>query len=241
MGFSFGAPHAIAAAAAPRLHPEIGGVVGFGGYRDLERTIRFMLTGRHEWNGRAHHLRPDPYGRWIVAGNYLAAVPGLEDALDVTAALRRLAAHAGDVGAPAWDAVYDPFKTEVRAGIAPVRRGLFDLIAPPSHQEPPLAEGERMAAALAAAATAVEPQMDPGPALSRVERPVHVLHGRDDHLLPFTEGLRMRQALPATTWSRATVTRLFGHTARDPWPGVLDGIREVALFLRALHDVLAIP
>ena len=53
--------------------------MGFGGYCDLERTLRFQFTGEHEWNGEAHSLRPDPYGRWIVGANYLTAVPGFED------------------------------------------------------------------------------------------------------------------------------------------------------------------
>lgn len=240
-GFSFGAPHAIAAAGAASLRADIGGVVGFGGYCDLERTIRFTLTGRHEWHGGAHHLRPDPYGRWIVAANYLAAIPGHEDATDVAAALRQLAAHAGDVGVPAWDARYDPLKVELRAGVAPQRHALFDLFAPPSDREPDPRDGERMATMLAHAAFVTEPEIDPAPALARVERPVHVLHGRHDHLIPFTESLRIHACLPSTTWSRATVTRLFGHAAQDPFPGVLQGIGEVVRFLRALNGVLAIP
>ena len=83
VGFSFGAPQALAAAGHPDLRHRLAGVVGFGGYCDLERTILFQLTGRHEWEGREHFLRPDPYGRWIVAANYVTSVPGLEDAGDV--------------------------------------------------------------------------------------------------------------------------------------------------------------
>ena len=50
-GFSFGSPQAIAASAHPDLRGRLAGVVGFGGYCDLERTVLFQLTGRHEWGG----------------------------------------------------------------------------------------------------------------------------------------------------------------------------------------------
>ena len=239
-GFSFGAPHAIAAAAAPSVHPEVGGVVGFGGYCDLQRTIRFMLTGRHEWGDASYHLPPDPYGRWIVAANYLTAVKGHEDAQDVADALRRLAAIAGDDGAPSWDPRYEPAKAELRSTVAAERRALFDLFAPASDAEPDLDEGERMAERLAEAAARVHPAMDPGPSLARVRRPVHVLHGRYDRLIPFTEGLRLQRALAGAEWSRTTVTRLFGHSGQDPFPGVIEGARELTRFVRALHGVLGI-
>ena len=36
---------------------------------------------------RVYRMDPDPYGRWIVGGNYLTRIPGLEDAGDVASAL----------------------------------------------------------------------------------------------------------------------------------------------------------
>src|SRR6185436_17868084 len=78
IGFSFGAPHAVAAAALPELAWALRSVVGFGGYCDLLRTLRFLFLGEHDWRGERFHVTPDPYGRWIVAGNYLPHIPGLE-------------------------------------------------------------------------------------------------------------------------------------------------------------------
>ena len=83
IGFSFGAPHTIAAMADPAIRDRVLGAIGFGGYCHLESTINFMFTGEHEYGGQSHTLRPDPYGRWIVAANYLTSVPGYEDAGDV--------------------------------------------------------------------------------------------------------------------------------------------------------------
>ena len=145
VGFSFGAPHTVAAAGDPALRADVATAVGFGGYCDPRRTIHFMMTGQHEHNGDTIYLRPDPYGRWIVAANYLTDSVGYEGAIDVADALRRLATLAGDTGTPAWSPQYDRAKVQMGEGLAPDSRELFDLIAPPSHREPDVEEGAKLA------------------------------------------------------------------------------------------------
>lgn len=238
VGFSFGAPHAIACTAADRIRDDIAGVCGFGGYCSLEDTIRFMMSGRHAWRGTEHRIRPDPYGRWIVAANYLTGVPGHEGAVDVADALRSLARHAGDVGEASWDPVYDPVIRRLRSGVAPGRRALFDLFAPLSDAEAPPETDDELADALAEAGRRRDPLIDPAEALGRVEVEVHILHGRRDHLIPFTESLRLDEALTRAD-SRLTVTRLFGHSSQERVP-VGAALTEVPAFVRALSDVLTI-
>ena len=240
VGFSFGAPHTVAAAAHPTLRADIAGAVAFGGYCDLPRTIHFMMTGQHEHNGRQISLRPDPYGRWIVAANYLTDSAGYEGAADVADALRRLAAISGDTGAPAWSPQYDLTKLQIREGLAPGLRELFDLIAPPSDREPDIEEGAKLASVLAEGGKRVQPLMDPAQALAEVPHPVHVLHGRFDHLIPFSEGLRLREALPARSESHATVTRIFGHSAQDPLPSPMQAMREIPLLFTALSRIFGL-
>lgn len=239
IGFSFGSPQAVVASADPTIADDVGAVVGFGGYCDLERTVRFQLTGRHEWDGREHRLDPDPYGRWIVFANFLASIPGYDDAGDVERALRALAREAGDRRTPSWDPVYDPLKEALRREVAPARRELFDLFAPPSDREPPDLESERFAPLLADAARAEAPLMEPSPALGRVAGPVHLLHGRNDRLIPFTEALRMRRHIEPEALSQLSVTRLFAHSGEDERPRVVETVREGASFLRALGKLLA--
>jgi pimeloyl-ACP methyl ester carboxylesterase len=238
IGFSFGAPHTIAACGAPGLEGQIAGACGFGGYCSLETTFRFMMTGRHGWDGARHDLRPDPYGRWIAAANYLTGVPDHEDAEDVADALLRLAAHAGDVGAPSWNALYDPTIRELRAEIAEPRRQLFDLFARPSDSEAIGADADGLAEGLAAAARQADPLIDPADALGAVRCPVHVLHGRGDNLIPFTEAFRLAEALRNTD-VQLTVTRLFGHSGQGAFP-VARALREVPRFARALDRILTI-
>jgi len=240
VGFSFGAPHAIAACGSPELRDRVAGACGFGGYCSIETSLRFMMTGRHEWQGTQHRLAPDPYGRWIVAANYLTAIPEHHDAGDVTEALRRLAARAGDVGAPSWDPLYDDTIRGLRAGIEESRRWLFDAFATvsgePAELEPD--QASRLAHAMAEAARRTDPLIDPGPRLSAVQCPVHVLHGRDDQLIPFTESLRLRDAI-ARAPVRLTVTRLFGHSGHGVFP-FARAFREIPLFARALDAILSI-
>ena len=242
IGFSFGAPHAIASAGHPDLEGSVRGACGFGGYGELGSTFRFMMTGEHGWGDRSWVHRPDPYGRWIVAANYLTAVPAHADASDVAEALRKLAAHAGDHRRPSWDPVYDPVIDGLRNTIAEERRPLFDLFAPRSDRPADEARGSAvpsratLAEELAAAARLRDPQLDPAEPLGEVTRPVSLLHGRADHLIPFTEAYRLRSALTSTA-AAVTVTRLFGHSAQDPFP-LSSAFREVPAFARALDRLL---
>lgn len=239
IGFSFGAPHAIACAGAPEVADEVAGAAGFGGYCGLDSSFRFMMTGRHSWHGDDHFLRPDPYGRWIVAANYLTKVPGYEEAHDVARALEDLAVEASDDGALSWDPRYDATIRRLRAGIDESRREIFDLFAPHSDADLSAVVRPQLAEELAAVARRADPHIDPIEALGRVTRPVHVLHGRNDNLIPYSEAYRLAEVLPHDTVRGFTVTRLFGHSAQDSFP-FLRALNEVPVFLRALSGLLRV-
>ena len=238
LGFSFGAPQAIAASAHPDVVGRLAGVVGFGGYCDLERTLVFQFTGRHEWEGVTHQLRPDPYGRWIVGANYLTSVPGFEGAQPVADGLRRLASSAGDLGIMSWDARFDPMKDAIRQKLDPELRRVFEIFAPSSNAEPDPDAAEAMAHALAEAGRRVDPDIEAAPRFAGTVGPVRLMHGRHDHLIPHSEAFRLRSALPPSVDADLTVTRLFGHSSQDPLPGWVEGARETVLFLKGLSRVL---
>jgi hypothetical protein len=240
VGFSFSAPHAIATAADPELAGDIAGVVGFGGYCDLDSTMRFLMSGAKRDPRDAARVAPDPYGRWIVGANYLPAVPGIAGGREVAAALARLAIHVGGFTIPSWDVTYRPIIAELRGGLPPEHRYLFDLFAPPTGAVPDVRATDELAARLADAARAVDPALDPVDSLGRVRRPVHILHGRDDRLIDRAEAPKLRDALPPDTWSRVTITRLFGHSSQVPLP-LLRALHEVPRFSSALSAVLDVP
>jgi len=238
VGFSFGAVQALVAASDPRISPHLSGVFGFGGYRDLVSTFQFQMSGHFHWEGQDRYLQPDPYGRWIAAGNLLPHVSDLEDCQDVADALLRLAELAGDQRLAAWDPIYDPAKKDFRATIAPERRALFDLFAPQSGDGPTPEEAQPIVDGFHDAVTRVFPLLDPGPHLSRVTVPVRLVHGKEDHLIPFSETLKLETALAPHTDTKAVITGLFAHSDDHPVQSLFHGIRDGLVFFRALREIL---
>ena len=239
VGFSFGAPQAVIASSHPSVADRIAVTMTFGGYCDLVRTLRCQLTGLHEWRGVTHRIDPDPYGRWVLASNYLTAVAGREDAHDVAAALRSLALSSTERRIPAWDPSHGPLREALRASLPSCRRELFDLFAPPNGTTLFADDrSEAMAIDLAEACRRSEPLLDPAPALRGATVPVHLFHGRGDRLVPYTESLRLRDSLPAGLPARITVTGLFAHSADNRPSAVSDRIREGWGFFRGLQRAL---
>ena len=215
MGFSFGATQGLVAASDPALQGHLAGVAAWGGYADLLRAARFGFLGEHELDGRSYRADPDPYGRWILAGNYLPLLPELGDDDAVATALHGLALHAGRHMIRSWDPAMDPLKEEARATLTPSQQELFDLLAPPTHRELEPDERDQVRALvdrLIAAAIDHEPLLEAREHLRRVPVPIFLAHGRDDRLIPWTEMVRLRRALPESRVRYAAITPLFGHS-----------------------------
>jgi pimeloyl-ACP methyl ester carboxylesterase len=242
LGFSFGATQALVAAAGDTLAGEVRGIAAWGGYRDVRRLFRFGITGEHDWQGVRERMEPDPYGRWIMVGNYLTGIPGHGDATATAAAVHTLALEAGSAGIPSGAPVMDAAKRRLRATLPAAERPLFDLIAPPTGTAVDLAEGARMADLLASAALAADPLLDPGAHLSRLATPTLLAHGRDDRLIPYTEMLRLQRDVPPAARRGSTLTALFAHsggTRHELGPAgvATEAVRFVALLRRILERV----
>jgi hypothetical protein len=238
VGFSFGATQALITASHDAGIGEIRSVVGFGGYCDLRRTLTFQLTGEHEWEGTAYRLDPDPYGRWIVASNYLTRVRGYEAMGPVAAAAGELAAEAGRVGVYAADPLFDPLKADLRTRLTREEAEIWDLIAPPAGARPEVRRARELAEALVEAALLEHPVLDPAPLLPTLRTRLVLAHGRADHLIPFTETLRLRSRLPVDAPVDTFITRLFAHSTES---GGLPPHRypvEVTRYLRLLSRAL---
>ncbi|HEX2092296.1 MAG TPA: hypothetical protein VHG28_07830 [Longimicrobiaceae bacterium] len=239
VGFSFGATHALIAASHPELRERLHTVVGFGGYCDLRRAIRCMTTGEHDWQGIRYRIEPDPYGRWILAANYLTVVPGLEGMGVVARALHELAAEAGRRRTFAWEAEYDALKDELRRGLSPDEEEVWELLVPAQGQVPADLERARaLADALTDAALSVDPALDPLPALPGLRARIVLAHGEADRLIPFTETLRMHAALPPELDASVTITRLFAHSTGNAAVRAVEYGREGLRFMRLLHRAL---
>lgn len=241
IGFSFGATQALIAATDPVLDGHLAGVAAWGGYADIHRTTRFAFLGTHELDGRSYCLEPDPYGRWILAGNYLHLLPEHDSDRALSEALLGLAQEAGRLGIRSWSTEMDPKKEAARVELSLAQREVFDLIAPPAGYVYAEADRERvtdLVRRMTEAAVRHEPLLDPERYLPDVPVPVFLAHGRGDRLMPWTELVRLRRALPEGAVDYSAVTTLFAHSfgeRRLPTPRVL---LEVLRFIRLIRRML---
>ena len=241
LGFSYGATQSLVASTDPDLDGHLAGIAAWGGYADLVNSIRFGFMGGHELDGERHFLEPDPYGRWILAGNYLTLLPEHRDDEALGEALLGLALEAGRRGIMSWDAATDPLKAEARAALDPRQQETFDLLAPPAEHRPDVAEEGRLidlAERLAEAAASAEPMIDPTPYLPDVHVPVFLAHGREDRLMPWTELVRLRRALPDEVVQASGITSLFSHSFGERWLPTPSTIAEAVRFVRLMRRML---
>jgi len=236
IGFSFGATQVLMAAADPSMLGRLNAVVAFGGYSDLGRILRCLFVGEHEWEGVRYTVDPDPYGRWIVVGNFLTWIPGCEEMHAVAAAALELALEAGRRGEWAWGPHYDAMKAELSKDFTADERRIWEVIAPPSGVEPD-PEAARALAERFVAELERDPGLDPRPRLGDLRARVVLSHGRQDRLVPFTETLRMIRLLPPQTEATATITGLFAHSA-GAWLHPVHWLRETSTFVRLLDRAL---
>ncbi|MFL5385337.1 MAG: dienelactone hydrolase family protein [Longimicrobiaceae bacterium] len=237
VGFSFGATQVLMAAADPTMHGRLNAVVAFGGYCDSARMLRCLFAGEHEWDGVRYTLDPDPYGRWIVVGNYLTWLPGCEGMGAVARAALELALEAGRRGEWAWGPRYDAMKVELSKDFTPDERRIWEVLAPPSGVQPDLEAARALAERFAAEALKRDPGLDPRPHLGALRARVVLSHGRQDRLVPFTEALRLMTLLPPETGATATITGLFAHST-GAWLHPVHWLRETSAFVRLLDQAL---
>lgn len=236
VGFSFGAPQAIIAAANPALDGRVACVVAFGGYCSVEESSRFQFTGVHALDGREESLAPDPYARWVVGANYLAHIPDQRDAAGAAEALRALAAHAGDSNLLATDPGMEPERRRLAAGLEPPERSLFETLAPPAGTLPDPVAGARLAAGLGGVMAGI-PELNPVPYLASVNVPVRLLHGTADQLFPYTQTIKLGRAFPAGADVTTTVTGLFAHASGRDRTSLAHTAAEALRFLKALAGI----
>ncbi len=239
VGLSFGFPQVLRVGARLAERGLVRGLGGFGSYCRLADALRFGLTGQFRWRGRIRYLRPDPYGRWVVAANYLHRIPGCEDAEPASRALRRLALLAGERRVPSWDPSYDAAKEDLERSIPEEHRPLFRLFAPPADREPEPGPAREMSRLLADAAHRTHPELAPPAGIGDAPHPpVRLLHGRRDHLIPFTETLALERLLRNGVDVSATITGLLAHSRESGTTA--SRMRESVGFFAGLKELMAL-
>ncbi len=238
-GFSFGCPQVLIAATDPRVSGRIAGILGFGGYADPERVVRFLFTGEHAWEGTRERLDPDPYGRWVMGANFLPRVPGHAGREPVAEILRELASRAGEMQVPADGPAIEGLRAGMEREVPPSHRELFRVFAPPAGSLPEPNRAGEIAEGLCAALRGARGDADPRPFLSELRAPVRLIHGRSDRLIPWSETLRLEAAFPHDSDVHADLTGLFAHSKGSgrpaPWAAAAEGLGFLGALRRALR------
>lgn len=226
MSISFGSMPTLRLAA--RRPDALASVLVFGGFADFRRTLRFALRGEGE---RAN----DPLNAPAVVTNLLPFFGPEQGLVDDVArdALREalLEFCRRTWGRPAMkvERAYVPVALEIAQPLAAPLRPFFLQSCRVEPGIEPLVE-----AALVRAGSHFD-WIDPRGAFASIARPVTLVHGVSDDVIPFEESEALRTALAPHTEVTLHLTGLYGHTHVD---GVGRGPREIARELVSMTRIL---
>ncbi|WP_022728523.1 alpha/beta hydrolase [Fodinicurvata sediminis] len=219
VAISYAAGPALIAAsqAAPQDRPDF--MLAIGGYYDTENVVRYFTTGafRRPDNQDWQEGQPHPKARWM----FLQANAERLDNTDDASTLRRLAATKLSDPSASISALRSRLGPEGRAVLALLENDDPDEVT--AHIASLPEELRRELAALNLA----------GRFLDALDFPILLLHGRDDPVIPYSESLRLAEALPD---GRAEVTLTEGlmHVEMSD-SRISDGLRLYDLTVRLLE------
>lgn len=205
-GISYAVGPAVIAALEPDVRDHARFVMGIGPYYDLESTITYFTTGYYREPGGAwRYQKPMDYGKWaFIAGN----VDRFEHEGD-RELLRAWAARLFTEPASADEDLAAKL-------VSPEAKALYALMR---NRDPEAVPG--LLAQLPASVQAdLEGLSLAERDLSRLEARMIIVHGYDDTLVPYTESLKLAQALPAGQ-ARLTLVNGLNHVDFKQ-PGFLD-------------------
>lgn len=178
MGISYGAGPMLLAAADSRVNDRTATVATFGGYGDLREVLRFALTGSFEYGGHEGRQRPDSSLRWMFLYKNLDLLgPGAE-----RDRLRKIIEKQGR---------YESADAAVMAKtLGPEGKAVHAFLTNTDGRRfPALYEN------LPASMREYVNQLSPVRVVSRVKAYFIIAHGMEDYSIPYTESLRLADAV----------------------------------------------
>jgi hypothetical protein len=178
LGISYGAGPMLLASADPRIRNKVSVVVSFGGYFNLRNVMLFALTGKFEYGRHRGWLRPEESFRWMFAYRNLdlLRVPADRNTLRKIMEMRnryetaQAASLVKSLG-PEGRALYDFLMNKDQER--------FDLL----YENLPVALREQVY------------QLSPERAVKYIQASFIIAHGTEDYSIPYTESLRLADAV----------------------------------------------
>lgn len=197
LGFSYGAGPTFMAAVDPSIRQRVKFLVSFGGYYDPVNVIRFITTGYYEYRDERGFLRPEPYNKWVFFMNNVDYVESERDRRLLREIFEKEAKGKGGE----TEALIRSLDSQGRA--------LYELLVN--------ADSGRVDELIR--------KIDPGVrdyferlSMARVIPLVNAYlligHGSTDPLIPYTESLRLADAVQDKNKVHLAILRLFTHV--DP-------------------------
>jgi dienelactone hydrolase len=197
MGFSYAAGPTIMAAADAAIRDQVGFVISFGGYYDPVNIIRFITTGYYEYGYERGFLQPEPYGKWVFFMNNVDYVESEKDRKILKQVFQQEATQITDDIAP------------LLASLTPKGRYLYELLINTDPQRV-----DDLVKNTDPRFQDYLQKLSMAPLIPVLRGYLIVGHGTTDTLIPYTESLRLANAVPDKRKVHLAILRLFGHV--DP-------------------------
>jgi pimeloyl-ACP methyl ester carboxylesterase len=182
VAISYAVGPALLAASQPPTANHVGFILAIGGYYDIEAAIAFVTTGYYRPpDGSWQHATPNEWGKWIFLRSNADRVTARSDRDHLLRiADRKLADPAAGIA-------------DLVAPLGPEGRAIYELIA---NHDP-----ERVSALVARLPEAIRRELRQldlkSQDLRRLTAPLIIVHGRDDRVIPYSESLKLAEAVGA--------------------------------------------
>ena len=197
LGFSFGAGPTLMAASRPSIRSQVDFLACFGGYFDPINVIRFITTGYYEYQGEEGHHKPEPYGKKIFFLNNLDYVQSERDRRILRAIFTNEVMERKNE------------RKEIRpllGRLSPEGLALYELLV---NEDPKRVDGlirrtdRRFQDYL--------DRLSMGRVVPSVEAYLIIGHGTSDPIIPYTESLRLADAVKDKSKVHLAILNLFAH------------------------------
>jgi hypothetical protein len=226
MAFSFGAAPALIGLSRPPLKDSVRFALIFGGYFDLRRTFRYVLTGAYDGFGYSGRLVPPRKGddRWKFLRGNLGMIPPSPTSHVLEAAVHQRVA--------------DPDAAVDVSACSPDERAAFALI---ENRDP--ARYETLFAAAGAHIHEWIRRLSPAHVADGITAKLFLVHSFTDQKTPFIESIAMSRGVPNAPPPTLVLLNAFAHVdLRLDWRSLRslarDGLPGLTGVWRVVHGVL---
>jgi dienelactone hydrolase len=226
-GFSYAGGLAALSAADPRISDRVRFCFLLGAHCDLTSVVRYATTGMFRVEDEWVYLEPRATGKWAFLLNSIDLIEDEGDReLLSTIAERKFDDEDADV-------------SDLALGLGDEGRGAYELMV---NTDPERTSG--LVAEMSERVREYFAELSPNGQLRDVRAHMILVHGRDDHLIPYTETLALAEQLPPEASVNLQVIESFVHVdltlgGGEGLSGWLRSVGEALRLFSVTYDLMA--